>query len=298
MAKMPKPQNIGYFDLPGEVRNRIMGFALVPRLVRPRMLPTVPPEVTEEPSPSIPRFERELLWIILVWLFTVIFGFFWQELETFRTPRNPELITADTNFAKPKKSPNHGLQLLATSSQARAEGFSIFWELSTFQLPDGPATNTSLWLNTVDPKHVAMIKNVRIRLSRFDVTPRFMTYLKPNWASYEHDNDMALGLNAIVWADKIRILNYLPALENIYFDTGCAEFHVKGDFWRRQQYASIKPIVRTAMHHVTAEVHGLTPEPGWKPTWKWMMTPGNTLTPRMTYQCSTYRSQDLWYFQM
>ena len=132
-------QPAGYFSMPAEIRNKIMGYLLVHGAI---VLESV--ELGGKLSPFQGRMQRTV------------------EMASMCGDKDPEL----TNV--PRRS---ALQLLATCRQACAEGHAVFYSSNYFVLPQGPLENTRRAWDMLQPQHQAMMNKFGMIMSLHDLTP-------------------------------------------------------------------------------------------------------------------------------
>lgn len=152
---------LSYFSLPGELRNQIMDYVLVPGSIHPRTI-----EPVSNPMPAKRSTFRNLQTVKLKFLSCI---------PRFVPSVLREIVKAlrrgfGQKTVKPTPSPP-GVQLLATCRQAYAEGHGMYYSLNTFHLPCGSAQKALEYFEGLDTKHLHMIQSVALRLSLKDLTP-------------------------------------------------------------------------------------------------------------------------------
>lgn len=254
-----------YFDLPGEIRNKILQYGLVAGDIYP----------CGEASMRARKRKPKAVWDMMY--------------EAFGLWKFAGLEGLVPKVDKPQRqivTPLPGFQLLATCKQARLEGRSIFYELNTFHLPHGPIQNTLQWIEKIQPESRNMIKKVCITLSIADLTPatleafdRWRWAMDLNHPGVHHDrlvvSDLASYLETRIWREKIEFLKKWKSLETI-----CLKYPRSTDWLERDEVlggvGTPPPLalrLEIAGHDVEAELRGLLYAMGWVKTREWLMGP-------------------------
>lgn len=262
---MPAPQKpFRYFDLPGEIRNKILHYVLVPGDIYPRS------DVSFNPR----KKNTKPIW-----------GKIYEALSLWKLAGLKGLVPkADTRNQRPTFAPQPGFQVLATCKQARSEGYAMFYDLNTFHLPHGPVQNTLQWVGNIQPESRDRIKKVCVTLSIADLTPAALeAFDRWRWAmglsnpSVHFDRlvvyDLARYMETRLWREKIEFLEGWKSLQKI-----CLQYPRSADWLDRNEVLgcvgtppSLALRLEIPGQNVEAELRGLVYAMCWAKAREWLM---------------------------
>lgn len=256
-------QTLEYLSLPAEVRNKIMGYVLMPGDVHPRVPLSVPAKKRAFDPKSILNAMlaavREVSYgVVLKTLLAVMGGVLSGLVALFFEAESTRTIPP-------------GFQLLATSKQVYYEGRQMFYGANVFHLPRGNLEDTVKWHEKLLPEHKAMIKRVQITMSVADLTPVAMEDFDI-WRSADihrrcsvHDC-AATYLRSRVWKQKLDFLRAWKSLETVYIDSGWGAIPVHGRIFGQlaDQYLGI--VLDNARIEVRAQLRSMIGTMGWEAT--------------------------------
>ena len=142
-------------QLPPEIRNRIMQFALVPGDI---YLPGPSPKIITKAHRNL-RANDPIEAIVR----KIRYPYLSKVLKRRQAQKDPKL--------------KYGCQVLATCKQLYCEGHAMFYSLNTFHLAPGPLHNTTVYFDNLQKHHKALIKHVAFGLSVADLNPTIVSGL-------------------------------------------------------------------------------------------------------------------------
>ena len=282
-----------YFDLPGEIRNNVMEYVLVPGDVRPSSSASANPaqRLARQPAQrqisSFPSLIAGLLFACLSPF--VLVKVFQHPIQgwnpTFEAFAGALLrITFDFKDKKAEKE-NHVrmrqpvYQLLATCQQAYQEGHRLFYEDNVFHLPRGLVSNTQNWLHKIQLEHKDMIRAVCVTTSLADLTPLAMSHIEkaviPRHLTRTNEEQCfvfrtVFYLELELWMKKLCFLQDWKTLETVYIKTGDETIPFEGETFRELDIQHLYTILEDARGEVADELQGMVDGMGLKETKDWL----------------------------
>lgn len=256
-------QNTAYLNLPGEVRNQIMGYVLMPGNVHPRVALSVPAKKRASNSKST--------WNVLM---VAIRG---MSLECIQKVLLAVICRVLSGVFAPffavesRRKIQPGFQLLATCKQVRLEGRGMFYGTNIFHLPHGPLEDTLKWYDKLNAEHQALIKHVQLTLSLADLTPMVLEGLD-TWNLIETDecfsahHATALFLRTQVWKQKMDFLRAWKGLDSVYIKIWDHDCSLQSGNLRGFAERYSNGILRLAGRKANAELRNMINATGWEAT--------------------------------
>ena len=215
------PARLSYFSLPGEIRNKIMGYVLVPGDVYPYR--SVLKTSTGSPETALNAKARSGVHLLAYCkrafrrIRNKIKGYVLirEDIDPCRSTSETSTYKAETT---PKTEPRPGIQLIATCKQAYSEGCELFYSSNTFHLPP---TATFSWSDKLTAKHKAMIKRVSITIGLVELTPAILTEIEKNMPANLDKKEAKPWAEAIgdvllkSWHSKLRHIADWGSLEEL-----------------------------------------------------------------------------------
>ena len=152
-------------QLPPEIRNRIMQFALVPGDI---YLPGPPPKIIAKARRNL-RANDSIEAIVR----KIRYPYLSKVLKRRQAQKDPGM--------------KYGCQVLATCKQLYCEGYAMFYSLNTFHLAPGPLHNTTVYFDNLQTHHKALIKHVAFGLSVADLNPTIVSGLCARFSGSRFD---------------------------------------------------------------------------------------------------------------
>ena len=198
-----------YLSLPGEIRNQIMQYVLLPGDIYPQSSMPIEPGRISQSSTS--------LWLAC----SDLLGWPAGPLKN-----DSELAPEEKREMRDNKLPS--IPFLVASKQMFEEGERFFYECNTFHLPRGSVEAMRTWINQLSPRHKAMIKSVCLTLTLADVTAPVLSAFNEWRRDAGMDgairvhliaDDVLEYLRKYVWRQKLDLLAEFETLETVHMKT-------------------------------------------------------------------------------
>ena len=219
-----------YFDLPGEIRNEIMSYILVPGdvYIRP------PHRIAKHTASTIGVQVRETK-VKLRMISRYLLASGQRLLHNIGSSNHQRSLSAGNAITTPRSA----LRFLSVCRQTRSEGSPVFYSMNTFHLPHGPIAITIKWLYSIHSDHCSHIRTVHVSFDERDITsatleafdkwrqPKAGHLLFPTHTilpfihthlQHFDDNLLATFLQTILWKEKWMVLRTWCTLDAIHFD--------------------------------------------------------------------------------
>lgn len=287
-----------YFDLPGEIRNKVMEYVLVPGDVRPSPSASVKP--AQRPAQrQISTFPSHIAGLLVVCLSPFVLVKVFQypvqgwnpNFESFAgalpilLSRLLNRIIVDFKDKKAEKENRvrmrqPGFQLLATCKQAYQEGHRLFYDDNVFHIPRGPVSNTREWLNKIRLEHKDMIRAVCVTMSLADLTPLAMSYIEKTIIPPRHltrtNEEQHFVFKTVVylelelWMNKLHFLQDWKTPETVCIKTGDETIPFEGEAFRELDIQHFYTILEDTGGEVADELQGMVDSMGLKAPKDWL----------------------------